>query len=333
MTSTNDLDVPIPDTAVLTHAVHLACRAPSVHNVQPWRWRVDRGALQLFVDRQRTVPATDHSGREAIISCGAVLDHLRVAMTAAGWRADISRFPRPDQPDLLAIVEFSPHEYVTGRERQRAGAILRRRTDRLPFGRPTYWERFEPVLWGIADDTDVMIEVLPDELRPRLVEASQLTETLRRDDSSYHAELDWWTASFRLNEGLPGDVLASDTERWRVDVGRDFPVRSHRDRRPQVAVDWSRILVLATRMDTRTDVLRCGEVLSTVLLECTMAGLATCPLSHLIELDKSRDIVRDLIDRRGEPQVLVRVGTTPPITDRPPPTPRRPLADILEIRR
>jgi len=43
----------------------------------------------------------------------------------------------------------------------------------------------------------------------------------------------------------------------------------------------------------------------------TMAGLATCPLSHMIELSASRDIVAGLITRTGRPQLLIRVGRIP----------------------
>src|ERR1700730_10567457 len=100
------------DTQVLKKAVLLACRAPSVHNSPPWLW-VDEGAvLHLFADRYRTVPGADHSGREAIISCGAVLDHLRVATLAAGWHAGIERFPNPNDPDHLASIEFRPVDHV-----------------------------------------------------------------------------------------------------------------------------------------------------------------------------------------------------------------------------
>ena len=74
----------MPDRKVILDAVTLACRAPSLHNSQPWRSIAD-GTLHLFADRQRLVPATDSSGREMILSCGAVLDHLRVAIAAAGW--------------------------------------------------------------------------------------------------------------------------------------------------------------------------------------------------------------------------------------------------------
>ncbi|MGV7904002.1 NAD(P)H nitroreductase, partial [Mycobacterium kansasii] len=87
----------------------------------------------LFVDRHRIVRATDHSGREALISCGAALDHLRVAMTAAQSQPSITRFPIPGRPDHLATMEFSPTDHVTAAQRQRAEAILQRRTDRLPL--------------------------------------------------------------------------------------------------------------------------------------------------------------------------------------------------------
>ncbi|OBB65318.1 NAD(P)H nitroreductase [Mycobacterium sp. 852002-30065_SCH5024008] len=317
---------------VLERAVLLACRAPSVHNSQPWRWVADDGTLRIFVDRHRAMAATDHSGREVILSCGAVLDHLCVAMTAAGWEPKVDRFPDPDDPDQLASVTFSPLGHVTEAEHRRAEAILQRRTDRLPLGRPTYWDMFEPALRDTFDDTEVALDVLPDDVRPLLVEASQLTEELRLDDSYYHAELDWWTSSFALAEGMPPTALASDKESWRVDVARSFPIRSHADRRAEVKVDWAKILVLSTPEDTRSDVLRCGEVLSTVLLECTVAGMATCPLTHLIELDESRDIVRELIGMRGEPQVLIRVGIAPPLEHLPAATPRRPLSDVLQVR-
>jgi nitroreductase len=320
------------DVEVVKRAVQLACRAPSVHNSQPWRWVAEGAGLHLFVDRCRWVHSADRSGREAIISCGAVLDHLRIAMVAAGWQAHIERFPNPNNRDHLASLEFSPLEFVTDTQRERTEAILQRRTDRLPLGRPTYWASFEPVLRSSVDESVAMLDVLSDDVRPQLVEASQLTEALRRDDASYHAELQWWTSPFALYEGVPPDALASDSEQQRVDVARDFPSRSHLDRRVDVAVDWSKVLVLSTAEDTRTDVLRCGEALSTVLLECTMAGMATCTLTHLIELRDSRDIVRRLIGEHREPQALIRVGIAPPMEDLPAATPRRPLDDVLEIR-
>jgi len=63
-----------------------------------------------------------------------------------------------------------------------------------------------------------------------------------------------------------------------------------------------------------------------------MAFMATCTLTHLIELDESREIVRGLLNDGGQPQVLIRVGIAPPMEAVPSPTPRRPPSDVLQIR-
>ena len=44
--------------------VELACRAPSLHNSQPWKWIFDDGVLHLFADRERVGHHTDVTGQE-----------------------------------------------------------------------------------------------------------------------------------------------------------------------------------------------------------------------------------------------------------------------------
>ncbi len=315
---------------VLADAVRLACRAPSLHNSQPWRWVADRGRLDLYLDSNRAVHG-DRSAREALISCGAVLDHLRVAMAAAGWTAEVERFPDEQRPEHLASIGFVAGGRVTDVERYRASAILMRRTDRLPFMAPSYWERFEALLRSSVDDP-VRLCVIADELRPAIAEASQLSEALRLYDSSYHAELNWWTAPFDVADGIPESALVSAAESDRVDVGRTFPVTHNRERRVEVGDDHSKIVLLSTASDDRKDALACGEALSTVLLECTMVGLATCPVTHLTEVPAGRALLAGLVGRDDLPQILIRVGGTPALEHLPEATPRRPLADVLDLK-
>ena len=316
---------------VLSTVVGLACRAPSVHNTQPWHWTLEKGTLRLFLAEHRMPHATDRSGRESVISCGAALNHLQVAAAAAGWHADIARFPNPNDLTHLATVEFTREQYVTDGDRGRADAILSRRTDRLPFYPPEGWAVFEPILRSTIDPDKAALSVLSDAVRPQLAEASRLTEAMRRYDTSYQAELSWWTASFEASEGVPYSALISGADRDRVDVARTFP-GGDRQGRTGPPSDRSVIAVLCTDGDSQREALGCGEVLSDVLLEATMAGLATCTLTHMTELDASRDIIRTLVGGPGDPQLLIRIGTIPPLSDPPPPTPRRPVADVLEIK-
>lgn len=320
------------DPQVVAGAVELACRAPSVHNSQPWHWIARDGELRLFLEPHRAPRATDLTGREALISCGAVLDHLRVAAAAAGWSTDVARFPNPNDLNHLATITWRPAEFVTDAARARADAILRRRTDRLPFAPPPNWAALQPVLSAAVEHTPATVHVLDDSARPQLAEASRLSEVLRRDDAHYQAELQWWTAPFEVSEGVPYSTLPSPAERERVDVARQFPAAGHADRRPEVDHDRSAILVLATPGDTHSDALGCGEALSEILLEATVAGLATCTLSHVTEMEASRAVIRALIGGAGEPQTLIRVGRVPVLGDQPPATPRRPLADVLSFR-
>ncbi|WAJ42904.1 NAD(P)H nitroreductase [Mycobacterium sp. Aquia_216] len=316
-------------TDALKGAVALACRAPSYHNSQPWLWVVDRDGLHLYLDPARVVQ-TDPTQRQALISCGAALDHLRVAMAAAGWKATVGRCPDPNNLKHLASITFTEMTDVTEEQQRRADAIAMRRTDRLPFDPIPGWADFETALRSQLDDTVALLDVINDADRHELAYATELTDSLRFYDSPYFATLQRWTAPFEASEGIPYDSLVSADEGDRVDVARTFPFSHNPERRAQTPIDLSTILVISAHHDTRRDVLGCGETLSTILLEATVAGLATCTLTHLTELAPSRHLVEELTGH-PLPQVLVRIGRAPRNEHYPPPTPRRPLDDVLTV--
>ncbi|MBO0879845.1 MAG: NAD(P)H nitroreductase, partial [Mycobacterium sp.] len=275
------------ETEIIEDAVRLACRAPSLHNSQPWQWVVSDGVLRLFLAPTRVLDY-DQSHREALIGCGAALHHLQVAMAAGGWHTHIDRFPNPDDLNHLASITFAPMDRVTGDHRRRADAIMLRRSDRLPFSGPTDWESFEPVLRNVVSTDAVRFDVLPDDLRPQLAEASQIATSLRLYDSAFHTEIGSWTGEFRASDGIPYSSLVSAAEGDRVDVGRHFPVTRGGERRIEIPEDHAKIVLLSTDTDSHADALASGEALSAVLLECTMAGLATCTLTHITEVRTTR---------------------------------------------
>ena len=197
---------------------------------------------------------------------------------------------------------------------------------------PPEWDAVEPLLRRAATSDAVRFDVVADELRGELAEASQATQSLRLYDSAYHAELSWWTGPFETREGIPHSSLVSASESDRVDVGRDFPVAHDTDRRFEFGHDQSKILVLSTYDDERASVLQCGEMLSAVLLEATMSGLATCTLTHITELWPGQNFVASLIGQTTTPQLLIRVGAAPEIEQTPPATPRRPIDEVFEVR-
>jgi hypothetical protein len=123
--------------------VELACRAPSLHNSQPWCWVFDSGILRLQADHGRVGRHTDSTGREVTLSCGATLDHLVIAAAASGWQSRVDRCPDPKDPDHLATIVFRRSGSIDEHDRLLVKAISQGRTDRLAFAEPEPWTALE----------------------------------------------------------------------------------------------------------------------------------------------------------------------------------------------
>ncbi|BBY16127.1 nitroreductase family protein [Mycolicibacterium litorale] len=121
-----------PDLDTLERALDIAARAPSAQNAQPWRWRVTPSGVDLFADWTRRLGDGDSDRRDVLISCGAVLHHCAVAVTAAGWAPRVHRFPDRADGDHLALIELIEAP-PSAADLELAAAIGRRRADRRPY--------------------------------------------------------------------------------------------------------------------------------------------------------------------------------------------------------
>jgi hypothetical protein len=98
---------PPPD--VIAELLQAATLAPSMHNTQPWRFRVLRAdqTIELYADPSRTLTHGDPHGRGVHIACGAALLNLRLAVAVAGRAPVVRLLPEPGQPQLLAALRLT----------------------------------------------------------------------------------------------------------------------------------------------------------------------------------------------------------------------------------
>ena len=85
--------VAVDGTVNLDALVQAAALAPSSHNTQPWRFRLDGRTVDVLADRTRALPINDPHDRELTISCGCALFNLRVAAAAVGLEARVDVLP------------------------------------------------------------------------------------------------------------------------------------------------------------------------------------------------------------------------------------------------
>lgn len=91
---------------VLALAGHLA---PSTHNTQPWRFRLDHNAMQVdvFLNRPSILPASDVKGRQTAVSIGCAVENIRTAAGFYGYTTDVI-FPP------LTKASFAPTTDASG---------------------------------------------------------------------------------------------------------------------------------------------------------------------------------------------------------------------------
>ena len=321
-----------PDTHTLLGAITLANRAPSVHNTQPWRWLIGDESIHLMADRGRTLPATDPDGRDLLLSCGAALHHLRVALGALGWRTVVHRLPNPADPDHLAAVELSPKTPST-EDITLVGAISRRRTDRRRFSSWAVPDGHLDLMVRRAGKAGALLVPVTDDItRHQLTKAIDEAADRQRQDPAYAEELAAWSGRSRLSRDGVLTTSAAPARQTHGDTTmRPFPVGTLPDAETgRGESDAGELLVLATTDDDLVSVLRAGEAASAALLTATDFGLATCPLSQALEVRGTRTAIRDqVLDGAAFPHLILRVGWAPVAAPPPPESHRRATADTV----
>ncbi|MEU5293051.1 Acg family FMN-binding oxidoreductase [Streptomyces umbrinus] len=302
------------DAPTLEKLISAAVAAPSIHNTQPWRFRLDPDTVTLEI---RAAPDhglrhIDPTGRALHLSVGCALLNLRVAVAHFGWEPVSRLLPRPDQPDLLAAVRLGGTARTASSPRL-YDAVWRRHSSRFPFS-----ERPLPaaVLTELAEAAHGEGALLSRPAPPETDRLLQLTaEAERRNaaDADRAGESRLWVRDPNHSGlGVPPEALGPHDSREQVPM-RDFGAQRHPavpasrpfEKRPSIAV-------LSTRHDTRADWLRAGQALERVLLTATAHGLRASLLHQALEWPDLREqLVPWPSDRRDHAQMVIRLGYGP----------------------
>jgi hypothetical protein len=316
--------VPIP-AGQASYLIATAARAPSVQNTQPWRFRVGEYVIELHADpgRQLTV---DQVGREMLISCGAALFGLRLAVRSLGYLPVVELLPDPGRPRLLARVTLGMAEPMTGRERQLLEALPHRHTHRGP------WEP-GPLPTGLMAGLqhDALAEGAQLALIDRALAYNKLADIARAAshrqdrDTVAREEMRQWShsADDPAPDGVPAQAFpaARDHQPGRLPQ-RDFDLGRGLGLLPVGGPPPAATAALLTVSDGRADWLRAGQALHRLLAHAAtkwvFASLHTQPL----ESGPIRALIRDRLALPGAPQILLQLGLahTTRATARRPPT-------------
>ncbi|MFD0820606.1 nitroreductase, partial [Micromonospora zhanjiangensis] len=195
-------------TSALGHAAATAGYAPSVHNTQPWRWRVLPERLELYAVRDRQLGVSDPDGRLMILSCGTALHHARIALRAEGWTTRVDRLPDPATPDLLARITGTGHAAPSPAAMRVVQSVRVRHTDRRPVAEEEVPEESVAEIVRAAGDEGAQLQILSRDQVVELAAAASKAAAASVDEPQLREELRYWTErAGPAGTGLPPEVL------------------------------------------------------------------------------------------------------------------------------
>jgi len=315
---------------VLRLAVGRAALAPSVHNTQPWRFRLTDDSLELRADRSRQLTVLDSSCRQLVISCGCALFNARALVAAAGYRAEVRRLPDPDDPDLLARLTVLEPGAEDAPIAALNAVVENRQTNRRQFlADPVPAELVDELVLAVEQEGAGLFVVARQNHRIATAVLSQQADAEQNADPAYRAELRAWTSDDPARrDGVPASAVPH------VDAGSgdDIPIRDFDSRGTGWLPTETRssmnqcLLLLTTQDDSRLGWLRAGEALERIWLATTQRGYAMSLLTQVVEVPRTRQLLRVELGLPSHPLVLLRVGKAPVTAS----SQRRPLSELLE---
>ncbi|MBX6391786.1 MAG: nitroreductase [Frankia sp.] len=206
-------------------AVTAAGLAPSLHNSQPWRWRLRQDALELSADLSRAVPVVDPDHRQLLISCGAALLNCWLSLRAAGLDVEVAELP--DGPDIstgrLAVLRVVGRRPPCPTETTLAEAITRRHTDRRPFTAADLPTEVIRELRRAAEAEGCWLAWLTDpDARLELSVLLTRADWIETHDPAYQAELASW---LREDPAAPDGIPRAATPVSEGPRRSEFPLR------------------------------------------------------------------------------------------------------------
>jgi hypothetical protein len=320
-----------PETQ-LQFLLRYAILAPSCRNSQPWLWEISGDEILLYADHLRAMPALDPFGRELIMSCGAALHHLCVAIRTFGFEAIVQTLPDKSEPDLLATIRLGEVKEPSDEDELLFQSITERHTFRGQFEERAIPDDLLNELQNEAAQEGASLYFAKSEKERETI--SQLIEQgniIQNHDSANRRDIaDWTTPLGKRNDGVPTGALGISDLLSHVTpfLQRNFDLgKSVAQRDKKIADNAPVFVILSTIGEGPHAWLAAGQALSRVLLRAHAEGVCGSFFSQTVQVDQTWAQLCQIVGIHQFPQLVFRLG----FAEKADATPRRPIEEVSFI--
>ncbi len=298
--------------------------APSGHNSQPWKFKIEENKLTILPDFSRSRPEVDPDDRELFISLGCAAKNVEIAALNFGMIFS--------KEILKGKIVFT---FKEGKVISKHGELLKAITDRRTYR-------------GEFNDKTVEKEIINDLTEDNKTSAwvemyYQKQQKQKLANLVYDADLVWFKSKELVEEmegwlrddiesskdGLPTGVLnlyKLATEIKYLFSGDNQVAKAKAERDRNSALNSPILAVIASKKDEVENWVEAGEIYQLLALKLTNLGLSNGFYNTVVELNGQRRKLAASFGIKGKVQLLLRIGYA---NNKVIPSPRRPIDEVI----
>jgi hypothetical protein len=318
------------DSSSLLHEiVRYATLAPSSHNTQCWKFRIEERAISILPDLSRRCPVVDPDDHHLFVSLGCASENLGLAALANGLKGEASFDATADG---ALRVSLEPTKPVVSPLFE---AIPRRQCTRTEFdGRPLSNKELT-LLQEAGTGIGVRVLLLSDrESREKVLEYVVQANTAQMNAPAFVEELKAWIR-FNDNEAVrTGDGLSTrstgnrSVPRWLGSLLFDllFTAKSENDKYATHIRSSAGIAIFISEANDKAHWVEAGRCYERFALQSAALGIRNAFLNQPVEVASVRPQFATALGLGNHrPDLVVRFGRGPEM----PRSLRRPVQAVI----
>jgi hypothetical protein len=309
---------PLGDSLLLRQElVRYATLAPSSHNTQCWKFRIEDRAITILPDLARRTPAVDPDDHHLYVSLGCAAENLVQAALENGLKGDV-RFDLASPGGGAVMIALEPTKAVTS---PLYLAIPERQCTRAEYdGKPLSADELRLLqLAGMGGGVRVMLFTEKAALESVLAYVVE-GNTAQMKDPAFVEELKSWIR-FGSSEALKtGDGLYSATSgnpsvpRWIGSplFGMFFKPKSENDKYAKQLRSSAGVAVFVSEASDQAHWIEAGRCYERFALQATALGIRNAMVNQPVEVSGLRpQFAKAMGIDKGRPDLVVRFGRGP----------------------
>jgi hypothetical protein len=320
---------PVDAQALQLELVRYATLAPSSHNTQCWKFRLEDRLISILPDPTRRGPVVDPDDHHLFVSLGCAAENLRLAAQAHGLQAAV-RFDAADGDAVKIALE--PGTVTTS---PLHSALTRRQCTRTEYDGRALTNEYLRLLEQVGRGHGVEVRLLTDTNQMEAVLEYVIEgNTAQIDDPAFVEELTTWIRFSDAEAVRNSDGLFSRTSgnpalpRWlgRLFFRFFFTAHSENEKYARQMRSSAGVAVFVSERNDKAHWVETGRCYERFALQATALGVRNAFLNQPVEVAAVRPQFATYLgigERR--PDLIVRFGYSPEM----PRSLRRPVEAVI----